>query len=413
MALSMEPELVLLGLLIATSAFFAAVELSVFSMSNVKVRKLVAEKRRNAVLLDELKKHPQELLSTILVCNNLVNVASASIATALTLQIYPGDLGIAIATGAITLAILIFGEITPKSLALKHNETIALFAAPLLKVLVAFFSPLIFVLNSVTGFFVRILGGEGLVQMVTEDEVKTVVALSAEEGSINRQEKEMIHRIFKLNDIVVEEIMVPRSEIFAIESGTKVRRLDTQMLQHHSRIPVYGADLDEVIGIFYVRDLLDKKFRGKPDLVVDKMMKPPLFVYSNKKIDKLLRELQRKKNHMAIVVDEYGGTVGLVTIEDILEEIVGEIMDESDVEHVIKKVKPNEFLVEGQATLDELGKKIGVPLKSEEYDTVAGYIIGAMDRVPKPKDYIVVSNVKFAVEKMDGPKIEWVRVYLR
>ena len=409
MALSLEFNIVVLGVLILFSGFFSSVELAIFSISKIKMRRLVAENKKNAKLLSDMKQKPQSLLTTILIGNNFVNVAAASIATVVSLEVFPSEVGIAVATGIITMAILIFGEITPKSLALKHNEYIALNTAPIIKIFALLFSPLVFILGKITGGFIRIFGGEKGGDVLTEDEVKTVISLGAEEGAIKKEEKEMIHRIFKLNDLMVEDVMTPRSEIDSIESGTKIKNIDSKLLQEHSRIPVYKNDLDEIIGIFHVRDLIALK--GKNNLLVDKLLKPPQYVYANKKIDKLLSEFQKNKNHLVIAVDEYGGTIGLVTIEDILEEIVGEILDETDVLPLIKKINRNEFLVEGNVILSELNKVIKSKLSSKEFDTVAGYVIGAMDKVPKTNDEVVIGNIRFKVEQMDGPKIEMLRVF--
>jgi len=410
MALSLEFNIVVLGVLILFSGFFSSIELAIFSISKIKMRRLVAENKKNAKLLSDMKQKPQALLTTILIGNNFVNVAAASIATVVSLEVFPSEIGIAVATGIITMAILIFGEITPKSLALKHNEYIALNTAPIIKIFALLFSPLVFILGKITGGFVRIFGGEKGGDVLTEDEVKTVISLGAEEGAIKKEEKEMIHRIFKLNDLMVEDVMTPRSEIESIESGTKIKDIDSKLLQEHSRIPVYKNDLDEILGIFHVRDLIALK--GKYNsLTADKLMKPPQYVYANKKIDKLLSEFQKNKNHLVIAVDEYGGTIGLVTIEDILEEIVGEILDETDVLPIIKKISRNEFLTEGNVTLSELNKVIKSKLSSKEFDTVAGYVIGAMDKVPKANDEIVIGNIRFKVEQMDGPKIEMLRIF--
>ncbi len=408
---SLETNIAVLAVLILLSGFFSSVELAIFSISKVKLRRLVSSQKRNAALLHELKTKPQTLLNTILIGNNLVNVSAASLATAVALETFPSDYGIAFATLIITLAILIFGEITPKSLALKHNEFIALSAAPILKLLSTIFIPFIFVLNKITGFFTKIIGGEKGEDTLTEDEVKTVVSLGAEEGAIQKEEKEMIHRIFRLNDITVEDVMTTRSEVVSIESGTKISSIDKKLLRKHSRLPIYKEDLDEVIGIFHIRDFIGYTKKDKATITVDKIMRPVPYVFAHKKIDKLLKEFQKSKTHMAIVVDEYGGTIGLVTIEDILEEIVGEILDETDVEPKIKKINPREFVVEGQVPLEMLNKAVRVTFKCEEFDTAAGLVIETMDKVPKEKDEIVISNIKFVVEKMDGPKIERLRVF--
>ncbi|MCR4335382.1 MAG: hemolysin family protein [archaeon] len=408
---SLETNIIILVVLIALSGFFSSAELAIFSISKVKMRKIVSSGKRNALLLQDLKSKPQTLLNTILIGNNLVNVSAASLATAVALETFPSDYGIAIATAIITLAILIFGEITPKSLALKHNEVIALSVSPVLKLLSTIFMPFIIVLNKITGFFTKIIGGEKSPDALTEEEVKTVVSLGAEEGAIQKEEKEMIHRIFRLNDITVEDVMTSRSEIVSVESGIKISSIDKKLLREHSRLPVYKDDLDEVLGIFHVRDFISYTKKDQSTITVDKLMRPVPYVFANKKIDKLMKEFQKSKTHMAIVVDEYGGTIGLVTIEDILEEIVGEIIDETDVEPKIKKINPNEFVVEGQVPLELLNKAIKVTFKCEEFDTAAGLVIETMDKVPKEKDEIIINSVKFVVEKMDGPRIEILRIF--
>lgn len=411
MVFSLELNVIILAFLVLVSGFFSAAETAIFSIGKIRVKKLLGEQRRNADVLAELKKNPHDLLTTILVGNNLANISAASFATAIALQTFPDEFGIAFAAGVTTIAILIFGEITPKSIALKHNESVALFSAPIIKFLGIIFFPLSLVLGKITGFFSRLIGGKETSTSLTEDEVMTFVSLGAEEGAIRKEEKEMIRRIFKLNDIVVEDVMTPRAEVVAIESGTKVSVALKKTMQLHSRIPVFKGDLDEIVGIFYLRDLLGGKNYSKTNLIVDKIMRTPLFVYGNKRIDKLLREFQKKKTHMAVVVDEYGSTIGLITIEDILEEIVGEIIDETDIEYVIKKVKENEFLAEGQVSLERLNKALGTTFSSDVFDTAAGFVIGAMDKVPKEKDEVLISGIKFIVEKMDGPRIELLRVF--
>ncbi|HZX20087.1 MAG TPA: hemolysin family protein [archaeon] len=411
MVFSLELNIMILAFLVLASGFFSAAETAIFSIGKIRVKKLLGEQRRNADVLAELKKNPHDLLTTILVGNNLANISAASFATAIALQAFPDEFGIAFAAGATTIAILIFGEITPKSIALKHNESVALFSAPIIKFFGIIFLPLSLVLGKITGVFSRLIGGKDISNVLTEDEVMTFVSLGAEEGAIRKEEKEMIRRIFKLNDIVVEDVMTPRAEVVAIASGTKVSTALKKTMQLHSRIPIFKDDLDEIVGIFYLRDLLGGKNYSKTNLVVDKIMRTPMFVYGNKRIDKLLREFQKKKTHMAVVVDEYGSTIGLITIEDILEEIVGEIIDETDIEYVIKKVKENEFLAEGQVSLERLNKALGTTFSSDVFDTAAGFVIGAMDKVPKEKDEVLIAGIRFSVEKMNGPRIELLRIF--
>ncbi len=410
MALSLELDALILVFLVVLSGFFSASELSIFSLSRLKLRRIVASRKMNAELLAKLKENPQRLLLTILIGNDLANIAAASFATAVSLQIFPSEFGIAVATGVMTFVILVFGDMIPKSLALRHNEFISLNSAPFLKIFSLLFAPLIFVLERITGLFVGFASVGAGEQLLTEEEVKAVVSIGAEEGGIKKEEKEMIHRIFRFDDTTVESVMTPRSEIVSVGAGTKIKDISPGVLGEHSRLPVYKGDLDEIVGVFHARDYWGSSSRRKSSLIVEKMMRPVMYVVGTRKIDKLLKEFQRKKNQLAIVVDEYGGTIGLVTIEDLLEEIVGEIEDEADGQAVIKKLRDNEFLVEGAVSMERLNKVIGSAFKSDDYGTVAGLVLSSMDKVPKEGDHANIGGIKFVVEKMDGPKIEILRV---
>ena len=411
MLFSFGVDALILTVLVGLSGYFSAIEIAVFSISKVKMKKLVSSGSGNADALSRMKRNPRKLLTTILIGNNLVNISAASIAAAIALDIFQSDYGIAVSTGLLTLVVLVFGEIIPKSVALKHNEFIALNSVPFINFLGMIFMPVIFVLERITGFFTGYLGVDVGDQLLTEEEVKTVVSLSAEEGSIKKEEKEMIHRIFRLNDVSVEEIMTPRSEMMAVESGTLVKKIPKKTMNQYSRLPVFKGDMDEIIGIFHARDYLGSASRKRSSRPVDEFMRPPVFVYSVKKIDKLLKEFQKRSVHMAIVVDEYGGTIGLATIEDVLEEIVGEIEDETDTLPIIKKVRENEYLVEGDASVQRLNTVLGTSIAPKGAETVAGVVMNALEKMPREKDSVQVDGVKITVEKMGGPKIEMVRVF--
>ncbi|HLC93141.1 MAG TPA: hemolysin family protein [archaeon] len=318
--------LILIGL-VALSAFFSSAETAFISMNRIKVKRLIDMNVTGARLLQELKSRPQKTLISILIANNLLNFSAASLAAAIALEIFPEGYGIAISTGLITFIILIFSEITPKSFALKHAPFIALRSAPVLLFLSWALSPLIILLEKISGFFIRLTGSSLDEQKLTEEEVKAAVTMSAEEGSILAEEKEMIHRIFLLNDITVKQVMAPRESLNAISSGTLVKDIDPKFLKAHPRFPVYRSNLDDIIGVFYVRDYLGKGMGSQGNIAVDQIMRRPLFVHESKKLDRLLADFRRKKTQLAIVVDSKGDTVGLVTIEDVMEEIVGEIKE--------------------------------------------------------------------------------------
>ncbi len=325
MIFSPTAELLLLAILLVLSGFFASSETAIISVSRARVKRLADLKVRNAKKLLEIKLNPQKILITILIANNLVNVTAASVAAAIALQFFQGDWGLAISAAVTTFLILIFGEITPKSVALKHNDRIALFAVPILSFLSVIFSPVIFVLGHITGFFANLLGGAGDEQRFTEEEVKAVVSMSAEEGSILREEKDMIHRIFLLNDIRAGDVMTPRSGVTAVRSGTLVADIDFNLLREHSRVPVYRKNLDDIVGVFYAGDYFAGGLESEGKLPVDKFMRKPLFVHAEKKVNKILADFQKAGTQLAIVVDDKGDTIGLVTVLDIVEEIIGEI----------------------------------------------------------------------------------------
>ncbi len=411
MPFSLEFNIVVLAVLIGLSAFFSGAETAIISLNRVTIKRLAKKKNNNAIVLQQLKKEPHKLLTTLLVGNNLANIGASVFATTVMLQIFPANYAIAIATGLMAFLILVFGEITPKSLALKYAEPISLIVARPIKWLSIALSPLVWILEKITGIILAIFGGVSAERGLTEEEVRSVVSIGAEEGAIRKEEKEMIHRIFRLNDISVEDIMTQRTEIEAISSGTKLKDLKHYLAKvPFSRLPVYKKSLDKVVGILYVKDALNNLAKGKKNLTVNKIMRKPYFVPPTKKIDKLLNEFQGRKIHIALVVGEYGGTLGLLTIEDILEEIVGEIEDETDIRPKIEKIRPNEFIVEGGLAIGELNKLIGSSFKPKEFDTASGLILKNLDRLPRKNERIRLGKFVFIVTKMKGVRIEKIRI---
>ncbi len=323
--LALEVNLLILLVLLALSAVFAASETAIFSISTAKARRLADLKKPNAELLFKIRSNPQNTLTTILIMNNLVNIAAASISTAIILNIFPGEFGVAIATGIITLLVLIFGEITPKNVSLRHNVKIALGTVKFLQFFTRILLPFIIVLNSISNFFANIFGGKQDSSKLTEGEIKAMVSIGAAEGVIDRKEKEMIHKIFLLDDIKVHEVMTPKKKIVALKSGTKISKIPLEKIREHSRLPIYGVDLNDIKGVFYVRDFVSFNGKNKKQLIVDQLMRRPMYVHADETIDDLLNEFQKRKIQMAIVTNNYGETIGLITVEDILEEIVGDI----------------------------------------------------------------------------------------
>ena len=402
----MLEEIIILIFLLFLSAFFSASETAFYSVDRFKVEKLVKKKANNAKKLQLLKLNQNKLLITILVMNNVVNIASASLAAALSLQIFPGNFGIMFSTVVMTIFILIFGEITPKSFATKHAVNISLMISPLMSFLVWVLIPITWVLEKLTKLFV----GTHKEDFLTEDEVRLMVTLGHQEGAIDKGEKEIIQNVFKLDDLSVEEIMTPRVEMISIEENQTLRQLKKFLKETpYSKIPVFDDDEDNIVGIFNIRKILH--FMGKKlDVKVGTLLDDAFFVPRSKKVDALLKEFQDKKVHVALVVGDHGGVLGIVTLEDILEELVGEISEEKDDEFEMKVINEKALVVEGGTELDLVNKELDIRLRSDEFNTVAGFLLEKLDRFPNQGEKFTFNNVKFEILKSKINKIEEVKI---
>jgi CBS domain containing-hemolysin-like protein len=348
-----------------------------------------------------MKDDPHRLLSTILIGNNLVNVGASAIATAITIGLVKSH-AVGIATGVMTFAILIFGEIFPKSIATRNNILIArLVIFPLYWFSILFY-PIILVLN----FIPKLTGKIHKKPFVTEEELMTFVEVVEEEGGIEEEEKELIENIFEFDDTNASEIMTPRADMFVIP-GDEELKLGEVVKSGFTRIPVIEGDIDHVVGILNVKDLLKHQATSDDEINVRKIMREPYFVPENKKLDRLLQQFKNRKQHLAIIVDEHGGVSGLITLEDALEEIVGEIIDETDtVEPHIIKTRPNEWRVLGKSEIDEVNETIKMDIPdSREYDTFSGYVLDQIGRIPQEKEEITLGNFQITIKEMEGNRI--------
>ncbi len=403
---NMIEEVIILVILLILSAFFSASETAFYSVDRYKVAKLIKKKVKGAVELQKLKKNQNKLLITILVMNNVVNIGSASLAAALVLQILPGEMGIAISTFIMTFIILVFGEITPKSFAANHAVKLALAISGLMSFLVFILSPITWCLEKLTKFFV----GHKSKDALTEEEVKLFVSLGHEDGAIDIGEKELIHNVFRLDDVTVEEVMTPRIDMELLEKNQTLKQLKKFIKETpYSKIPVYDGDEDNIIGVFNVRDALQYLGR-KLDVKISQLLQEPFFVPRSKKIGDLLKEFQDKKVHVAIVVGDHGGVLGLVTLEDILEELVGEIAEAKDDEYEMKVINERTLVVEGGTELDQVNKELDLNLKSVEFNTVAGFLLEKLDRFPMVGEKFTFNTVKFEILKSKQNKIEEVKI---
>lgn len=389
-------------------------ETSLMSLNKIKLRHMVDEGVPGAELVEKLTDDPNKLLGAILIGNNIVNIGASSLATILATNLF-GSKGVGIATGVMTILILIFGEITPKSIAKQKSEAVSLRVSKFIKVVVMIFKPFVYILTAISSFFIRLLGGnpDADEAFITEEELKTMVDVSEEEGVLENVEKEMIFNVFDFADLQVKDAMVQRVDVVSVsEEATYDEVMDIIKSEQFSRIPVYDQTIDNIIGILNVKDLVMIE-NPREDFNVTKYIREPFYTFEFKKVVELFKEMKKTRNHIAVVLDEYGGTVGLITIEDLLEEIVGEIEDEYDEEKTsIEQIRNDEYLVDGSLRLHDLDDLLGVDIDSEEFDSVGGLIIGELGRMPEEKDEIQVENMRFVVESIEKNRIKKVRVFI-
>ncbi len=404
----LELDLIFLAVLLVLSAFFSGTETALVSVERVKIRQLVKKNNKSAKLVEEFQSNPQKMLTAILIGNNLVNIAGAAIATNIATQMFQ-NFGIGIAVGVMTFLVLVLGEITPKSLAVQNAEKVSLIVIRPIKWLTMVLSPIIWFLNGFTHVIIRIIGTTE-VDGMTEQDIKTMVTMGAEAGAIHEKEKQMIHRIFKFNDISVEDVMTPRSEMKAIPETSTLEDISEVLADTpYSRLPVYRKTPDEIIGIFYSKDAWDYLAEGKTGTPVKKLIRPVFYAHQTKKIDKLLAEFQLTRNNMAIVVDDYGGVLGIATLEDLLEEIVGEIVDETEIPKVTA-LENNVFEADGKASLSEVNQVLKTKWKSQEFNTLSGFIIEKLDRLPIQNEEITVGRYILKAVNVKEPKIIRIKI---
>ncbi|MDJ0782867.1 MAG: hemolysin family protein [Desulfosarcinaceae bacterium] len=397
----MLADTVALVLLLALSGFFSSAETALFSISKTKARHLVKEGGRTDRLIWLMKEDPHRLLTTILIGNNVVNVAASALATAVTLNTFP-NYAVGLATGVMTFLILVFGEVFPKSVATRNNIAIARFVIGPIYLLAWLFTPIILVLN----FIPKLTGRIQETPSITEEELMTFVEVVEEEGEIKEAEKELIENIFEFDDTKASEIMTPRGDMFVVDVNEP---LDLKAVAESgfTRIPVVDGDVDHVVGILNIKDLFMHQATSGDPVKLAAIMHKPYFVPEIKKLDQLLQQFKKRSHHIAIVVDEHGGVSGLITLEDALEEIVGEIRDETDREEpFIVRLKPREWRVLGKTAVDEVNDALGMEIpESSEYDTFSGYVLDQIGRIPQEKETLKIGDCTVVVQEMDGNRI--------
>jgi CBS domain containing-hemolysin-like protein len=398
-------ELVAVFLLIATVALMAGSETAITRTNRVRAYHLVEEKRRGAVSLQRIVENPPPYLNVVLLLTMLATVGGTTLATQLAVRRIH-RLGEIIATVAMTLLLFVFAEVTPKTFAIQQTDRVALRVAPLVVGLTRLFGPIAKGLLKMANV---VMPGRGLPQgpYVTEQEIKAMAEVASEESEIEEEEADLIHSIFEFGDTIVREVMVPRPDIVAIEVDKTLRDVQDVVLKHgFSRVPVFREDLDDIVGITYAKDVLKALHQSKQDMPLTEIVRPAHFVPESKKVAELLREMQQAKFHLAMVSDEHGSVSGLVTLEDLLEELVGEITDEYDRdEPQVEPVADGTFRVNGRLPIDELNELLEVDLPHEEWDTVAGLMLGLLGAIPTEGEEVRFNQLSFKAEKVQGRRI--------
>ena len=407
-------RLIILIILLALSAFFSSNETALMAVNKIRLRTLADEgNKRAAKVLDIVENHTAKMLSAILIGNNLVNITASSLATSLAYSF--GGYMVSIATAALTVAILIFGEITPKNYATLNAEKITLRYIPVLNLFMTLMTPFIFIINLFSRVFMKLLhvDPDAASQAMTEEELRTV-DVSHEDGVIESDEKKMIYNVFDLGDANAKDIMVPRVNVtFADVDSSYEELIDIFREDRFTRLPVYENSQDNIVGIINMKDLL--LYDPKDSFNIRDYLRKPHFTYEYKDISELLVEMRESTFNIAIVLDEYGEMTGLITLEDILEEIVGEIHDEYDEgeNELIKKISDHEYIIEGSMSLDDINDHLGTELDSEDYDSLGGLIIEHLDRLPVAGDQVITDDgIRLVVDKLDKNRIESVRVFV-
>lgn len=402
-------------ILICLSAFFSSAETSMTTVNKIRIQSLAEQGNKRASILLTVVEDSGKLLSTILIGNNIVNISASSLATTITMRFF-GNAAVSISTGIITLLVLIFGEITPKTMASLHAEKMALSYARIIHFLMFLLTPVIFLVNKMAKGVLTLLRVDDSVKgnTITEHELRTLVNVGHKEGVIETEERQMIYNVFDFGDSQAQDVMVPRIDVtFADVNSSYEDLIQLFREEKHTRFPVFEETTDNIIGIVNVKDLL---LTEKKDFTLRKILRDAYFTYEYKKTSELLMEMKEHSVSFAVVLDEYGATSGIVTLEDLVEEIVGDIHDEYDIEEEddLTEILPGkEYLALGSARLDDLDEVLHLDIESDDYDSIGGYIIEQLDRFPEKGESVITdSGIRLVVDKVERNRIESVHIYL-
>ena len=417
----MEPDsgaiairIAIIFILLGLSAFFSSSETALTTVNKIRIRTLADNGNKQALWVMRLLENRSKMLSAILIGNNVVNLSASSMRTVLVTEIF-GNKAAGAATGILTLLILIFGEITPKTIATLEAEKNALRFAHTIYVIMTFLTPVIFLVERMSGGVLKLIrvNTEGSGEELTEDELRTIVEVGHEKGVVETGEKEIINNVFDLGDAVARDIMVPRIDMVFISIDAGYHELmDVFCRERYTRLPVYQDNTDNVVGIINIKDVL--LAGGHEQFSIREHLRQPIYTFEAKKVSELMVEMRKTSNNIVIVLDEYGATAGLITLEDILEEIVGDIRDEydEDEEEDFVALGNGEYLVEGSMKLDDLNDLLHLNLTSEDYDSLGGLVIGCLDHLPGPGEAVELEGVRLVVETVEKNRIGKIHLYL-
>lgn len=425
----MISQLVILAILILLNAYFAATEIAYISLNDAKISKQAKEGNKKAKQIESMLKNPSKFLATIQIGITFAGFLSSAFASDafaddlapilnnwfpfISLDIWKG-IAIIIITMILSFFTLVFGELVPKRLAMKYYEKIAYATIGVIKTISIFTLPFVKLLTISTNMISKIFGvSEAEEEIVTEEEIKMMIDEGEENGTIEQEEKELLNNVFAFNDIIVSEVMTPRTDIFAIEIDEDINELLDKIDEYkYSRIPVYEDNIDNIEGILFIKDIL-KVIKDGRYINIREIMREPYFIPESKEIDELFRELQKSKQQMAIVIDEYGGTAGLITMEDIIEELMGNILDEYDDEEIeYKKIDENTYILSGSSTVYDIKKIFSVDIPDGDYETLSGYLLEKLGRIPEKNEHPVIEDeqLTYKIEEYEDKRIKSVKV---
>jgi len=417
----MEPHSIFSIIIIALSIIFIAVlsssESSFIAVNKIRIRSLMEKGDSRAKAVQKILDEHDKLFSAVILSGNLFTILATSIGTALALK-YFGEDGIIIAIIIMTFLTVVFGELAPKTFAVAHSEKVSLLLARPVAFYIRLISPLVWIFKITSNLIIRMLGGKkkSVSPFVTEEEIKTMINIGEEEGTLEEEERQMLHKVFEFGDKVVTEAMVPRTEIVSIPDNSTVGdALKLVLEEGYSRYPVIKENIDSVTGILYVKDIVKQMAQGKIEnyTPITEIVREAYYIPENKMVTELLDEMQKKKIQIAIVMDEYGGTAGLITLEDIMEEIVGGLQDEFEAmegEKEVEIIDERTFIVAGQTGLDEINELVGVELASQDFHTIGGFVFGLFRRLPKVGEQVRYHNLRFLILEMEDRKISKIKI---